>query len=84
MTDKSENVEVTYKELCTEVYSVTQVTHKDGPVDKNARGQSPDWFLQPKLDKRVQIMCDAKDKKHDYTVYDKPVKLAGRVWCHPT
>ena len=38
MTDKSENVEVTYKELCTEVYSVTQVTHKDGPVDKNARG----------------------------------------------
>jgi hypothetical protein len=82
MTDKFKDV--TYKELCKEVYSITHVIHTDGRVNKNARGYSPDWYLQPKLDRRIQVICDAKDKKQDYTVYDKPVKLSGRVWCHTT
>jgi len=68
--------EVSYKELCAEVYSITRVTHKDGPVDKNPRGYSPDWWLQGKLDRRAENMFYAKQGGPDFKADDK-----GTIAC---
>lgn len=75
--------EVSYKELCAEVYSITKVVHKDGPVDKHPRGYSPDWVVQGKLDKRVQDMNYAKEGAPDFSPEQKGShSSAGRIMSH--
>lgn len=71
-----------YKELCAEVYSITRVKHKDGPVPKAPRGYSPDWWLTGKLDRRAENMFYAKQGAPDFKADEKGTHINHRVQPH--